>query len=70
MLEVNQGSLYPALQRLEDRGLIDTTFGTLPEGGRRVRVYKLTAKGRTYLAVERDLWSGFVTTVQRILETT
>ncbi|MEZ4586739.1 MAG: PadR family transcriptional regulator [Gemmatimonadales bacterium] len=70
VLEVNQGSLYPALQRLEQRGLIDASWGTLAEGGRRVRIYKLTAKGRSYLARERDLWAGFVTAVQRILETT
>ncbi|MEZ5418090.1 MAG: PadR family transcriptional regulator [Vicinamibacterales bacterium] len=69
VLEVNQGSLYPALQRLEQRGLIHATWGTLPDGGRRVRVYQLTPKGRTYLAHERDLWSGFVAAVQRILET-
>ena len=55
-LIVDHGSLYPALQRLEDRGWIKGGWGT-SENNRRARFYALTAAGRKQLAVERDRWT-------------
>jgi DNA-binding PadR family transcriptional regulator len=63
---VNQGSLYPALYRLEDRGLIVADEG-LSEQGRRVRVYRLSAAGKKYLANEIAGWRLFSGAVERIL---
>jgi PadR family transcriptional regulator, regulatory protein PadR len=68
-LEVNQGSLYPALYRLRDRGLIDSAWGESEEG-RRVKVYTLTRKGRTALDAERRGWRAFANAVEAILEAT
>jgi transcriptional regulator len=65
-LEVNQGSLYPALYRLRDRGLIGSAYGESPER-RRVKVYSLTRKGRTALERERDSWRLFADAVEAIL---
>ena len=66
VLEVNQGSLYPALYRLEARGLIVADEG-LSEQGRRVRVYRLSAAGKKYLASEIAGWRLFAGAVDRIL---
>lgn len=66
VLEVNQGSLYPALYRLEARGLVLTDEG-LSEQGRRVRVYRLSAAGKRYLATEIAGWRLFAGAVERIL---
>jgi DNA-binding PadR family transcriptional regulator len=68
VLEVNQGSLYPALYRLRDRGLIESEFGESEEG-RRVKVYSLTRKGRAALAREREGWRLFSGAVNDILAT-
>lgn len=68
VLEVNQGSLYPALYRLRDRGLIQSKQGLSPEG-RPVKVYSLTAKGRKALKVGRDEWRLFADAVEAILTT-
>ena len=68
VLEINQGSLYPALYRLRDRGLIDSEFGESEEG-RRVKVYALTAKGRKALEAERASWRLFSDAVEAILAT-
>lgn len=65
-LEVNQGSLYPALYRLRDRGLIESDWGESDEG-RRVKVYALTAKGREALEAEREGWRAFADAVEAIL---
>ena len=67
-LEVNQGSLYPALYRLRDRGLIRSQPGVSGEG-RIVKVYRLTRKGRRALAVEREEWRRFSEAVEAILAT-
>ena len=67
VLNVNQGSLYPALYRLENRGVI-AGADSLSEQGRRVRVYKLTAAGRKELAVEQSLWRQFAAAVDLMLE--
>ncbi len=58
VLEVNQGSLYPALHRLEGRGLVSAKWGISNEG-RRAKFYKLTAGGRAHFADERESWSTF-----------
>jgi len=68
VLEVNQGSLYPALYRMRDRGLIEAERG-VSEEGRRIKVYSLTAKGRKALARERQAWRRFAGAVEAILAT-
>jgi PadR family transcriptional regulator PadR len=67
VLEVNQGSLYPALYRLEDRGLIEAEWGISPEG-RRAKFYALTAKGKGALREERRSWKLFSEAVELILQ--
>ncbi|MGD8698040.1 MAG: PadR family transcriptional regulator [Gemmatimonadales bacterium] len=66
-LEVNQGSLYPALYRLEDRGLIEADWGISPEG-RRAKFYALTPKGKSALREERRSWKVFSEAVELILQ--
>jgi transcriptional regulator len=68
VLQVNQGSLYPALRRLEERGWIDAEWGT-SENNRRARFYRLTAAGRRQLAEETTSWEEFVMAVTRVLQT-
>ena len=68
VLTVNQGSLYPALYRLEDRGLIGGNDGLSPEG-RRIKLYKLTAAGRKQLAREVDAWKSFAGAINHVLRT-
>ena len=68
VLQVNQGSLYPALRRLEERGWIDAEWGT-SDNNRRARYYRLTAVGRKQLAQETASWEEFVLAVTRILQT-
>lgn len=68
-LEVNQGSLYPALQRLEQRGLITSDWGTT-ENNRRARYYEITAAGRRALDEEVESWRRFAATMEAILRTT
>ncbi len=67
-LHVNQGSLYPALYRLRDRGLIESEWGEA-ENGRRVKVYELTKKGRAALRTEQEGWRLFRDAVEAILAT-
>jgi transcriptional regulator len=67
-LEVNQGSLYPALYRLRDRGLIESELAETDEG-RRVKVYSLTDKGRVVLTSEEVSWRLFSDAVEAILAT-
>jgi len=66
-LQVNQGSLYPALYRLEDQKLITASWGVSPEG-RRAKFYTLTARGVKRLAAEREDWLRFVGAVAHVLE--
>jgi transcriptional regulator len=68
ILEVNQGSLYPALYRLEDRGWIEAEWGVSPEG-RRAKFYELTKAGRAQLVEERERWQLFATAMQAVLAT-
>ena len=66
VLQVNQGSLYPALYRLEDRGLIRSEWGVSDEG-RRVRVYTLTAKGKRQIETEQAEWRRFANAIEQVL---
>lgn len=66
VLEVNQGSLYPALHRLEHQGLIKADWG-LSELGRRARFYRLTAAGKKQLAEEADDWGRLSAAIDRVL---
>jgi transcriptional regulator len=67
VLEVNQGSLYPALQRLEQRGWITSDWRT-SEFNRRAKYYRLTATGRRALGSETANWRRYVVAVDLILE--
>ena len=69
VLEVGQGSLYPALYRLEDRGWISAEWGVSGEG-RKAKIYTLTAAGRKQLATERSSWRNFAAAVERVLHAT
>lgn len=69
VLEVNQGSLYPALQRLETRGLITSDWGTT-ENNRRARYYQLTTAGRRALGEELASWRRFAAGLESVLDTT
>ncbi|MEO6238894.1 MAG: PadR family transcriptional regulator [Vicinamibacterales bacterium] len=66
VLQVEHGSLYPALHRLEDRGWIASFWGT-SENNRRARYYRLTPKGRHQLAAQTSRWDEIVRAVNRIL---
>src|SRR5215831_2285838 len=66
VLEVNQGSLYPALHRLEEKGLIEAEWGN-SENNRRARFYSLTRLGKRQLAEETESWERFAAAVGRIL---
>ena len=68
VLRVQQGSLYPALHRLERRGLIKARWGT-SENNRKAKFYELTQAGRRELEIERDAWEKLAAAVGRILET-
>ena len=68
VLEVNQGSLYPALQRLEKEGLITSDWGTT-ENNRRARYYELTGAGRRALGEEVASWRRFAAGLEAVLET-
>jgi PadR family transcriptional regulator, regulatory protein PadR len=65
-LQVNQGSLYPALQRLERQGWVEAEWG-LSENRRRARFYRLTRAGERQLAAETDSWRRFTGAVERVL---
>jgi transcriptional regulator len=67
VLRVNQGSLYPALHRLEHRGGIAAEWA-VSELGRRARFYKLTAAGRKQLNVETASWAQLTAAIGRVLE--
>ena len=68
VLQVNQGSLYPALYRLEERGWIRAEAGVTPEG-RRGKLWQLTAAGRRQLTAEQEEWQLFMTAVEQVLGT-
>jgi PadR family transcriptional regulator PadR len=68
VLEVNQGSLYPALQRLEKDGLITSDWGTT-DNNRSARFYRLTASGRRALSQELESWRRFAAGLESVLRT-
>jgi PadR family transcriptional regulator PadR len=69
VLSVGQGSLYPALYRLEDRGWICSDWGTSSEG-RRAKLYSLTPDGKRRFAEEKANWQLFTGAVEQILRAT
>ena len=68
VLRVNQGSLYPALQRLDTAGCIDSEWGA-SENNRQAKFYSLTKMGARQLREETQQWERMTLAVQRILET-
>jgi len=66
VLQVNQGSLYPALHRLEQQGLIESEWGS-SENNRQAKFYQLTRAGRKQLAEETRNWERLSTAVGRVL---
>src|SRR5687767_5114910 len=66
VLQVEHGSLYPALYRLEDQGLIASFWGT-SENNRKAKYYRITPAGRKHLAQERSRWDQLVQAVTRVL---
>jgi PadR family transcriptional regulator PadR len=67
VLQVNQGSLYPALHRLEHRGWIEAEW-KVSELGRRAKYYQLTASGRKQLAVEASEWERMTVAIGRVMK--
>ena len=68
VLQIQQGSLYPALHRLERRGWIKARWGT-SENNRRAKYYELTKSGRRRLEVEKDAWEKLTLAVAQVLRT-
>jgi PadR family transcriptional regulator, regulatory protein PadR len=69
VLRVGQGSLYPALHRLEERGWISSEWGS-SDNNRKAKFYKLTAAGRKQLTIQTESWERFTGAVELILKTT
>ena len=67
LLYLNQGTLYPALLRLEQKGLINSEWGT-SENNRRARYYSITRAGRKQLQKEVENWQTHVAIISRLLE--
>jgi PadR family transcriptional regulator len=67
VLQVNQGSLYPALHRLEHQGWIEAEWA-VSELGRRAKYYRLTASGRRQLAIEAGEWERMSTAIARVMK--
>jgi PadR family transcriptional regulator, regulatory protein PadR len=68
LLRIQQGSLYPALHRLERRGLVKARWGT-SENNRRAKYYELSKNGRQQLEVETDAWERLTAAVAQVLGT-
>jgi transcriptional regulator len=66
-LEINYGSVYPALRRLEARGFVKAKWG-VSDNNRRARFYELTTTGRKQLAAEREAWERFAAALGLILD--
>jgi transcriptional regulator len=69
VLQVEEGSLYPALYRMENRGWIRANWA-LTENGRRAKYYRLTATGKRQLAAESKLWDGLTVAIGKIMTAT
>ncbi len=68
VLQIEEGSLYPALRRLEDRGLVHSEWG-LSENNRRAKYYQLTAAGRKQLRQQTESWTRYAEAVFAVLRT-
>jgi PadR family transcriptional regulator PadR len=68
VLQIQQGSLYPALHRMERRGLIKARWGT-SENNRRAKYYELSKSGRQQLEVQKDAWQRLTAAVAQVLGT-
>ena len=68
-LRVEEGSLYPALHRLERRGWVESVWG-LSENNRRAKYYQLTDEGRRQLRAEASSWASFAEAVGKVLKST
>src|SRR4051812_10628762 len=66
VLEVNQGSLYPALHRLENRGMLDAVWGS-SDNNRRAKFYRITPTGRRELSKQKDTWKRFSAAVDAVV---
>jgi transcriptional regulator len=69
VLEVNQGSLYPALQRMEKAGLITSAWG-VTDNNRQARYYRITASGRRALGEQVEDWRSFAAGLEAVLRST
>jgi PadR family transcriptional regulator PadR len=67
MLRVEEGTLYPALYRVEQRGWLESEWG-ISENNRRARFYKLTRAGRKQLAVEESQWEHLIAAVAKVMQ--
>ncbi|HEY4490534.1 MAG TPA: PadR family transcriptional regulator, partial [Acidobacteriota bacterium] len=67
VFQVNQGSLYPALHRLENKGLIESEW-SVSENNRKAKYYKLTASGKKHLQEEEEQWKVLSTAIARVLQ--
>ena len=67
VLRVEEGALYPALHRLELKGLLKSEWGN-SENNRRAKYYALTAAGRKYLALEQEHWGRMTSAITRVLQ--
>ena len=65
MLRIEEGSLYPALRRLEDKGWVTSEWG-LSENNRRARFYSITGQGRAHLRAEAIVWFHYAAAVTRL----
>jgi PadR family transcriptional regulator len=68
VLQVEEGSLYPALHKMEERGLIVAEWG-ISDHNRRAKFYRLTAAGKRQLTASHNYWSRFARAVSKVLET-
>jgi transcriptional regulator len=68
VLRVDEGALYPALHRLELRGLLDAEWG-VSENKRRAKYYRLNAAGRRYFAAEASSWDRLSAAIARVMQT-
>ena len=69
MLQIEEGTLYPALYRIEQKGWIESEWG-VSENNRRARFYKLTQQGRKQLAAEESQWAHLTAAVAKVLQAT
>ena len=67
VLKVEEGSLYPALYRMEEQGWIESTWGP-SENNRRAKFYRLTARGRRYLRAESEAWDRLSAAVSKVMK--